>query len=443
MFEGKVNNIIVFFIYISIFVNSIVLIKEPVEFYIGYLVFILLLPVFINRYGMPGNLTVIFSLLFVSGIMNIFLGYNTVGLFFKVFFGVFFSYLFYYYVILESKYNIEKLFQLYLKGCFIVCLIGLIQLVSFKLHFTPGYDFGWILNKWGVYDRGDFGICVNSIFGEPTYFGATVSAGMFVALYNLISRKPYYLGRIQSAVILVAYLLSYSGLAYTAFFLAIIFLFINFGLIRYVLVFVPILLGSFYFMYKNVADFRERYDSTISIFSTGKFQIGQTHGSSIILYNNYRVAMENFSRNWLLGTGLGSHSVAFDKYSLMKNEKISGFNQNGADASSMLLRLISETGLVGAGFMLFLTFRCFVPRSQIADAKVPEHYWLISGSIIVIILVNLFRQGNYFLNGFPFFIWIYYYNYIGYKKFIAGLAYKKTELQVQDPKASGIANSTE
>ncbi len=432
MFEGKANKIIVFFIYISIFVNSIVLIKEPAEFYIGYLIFILLLPVFINRYGVPGNLSVVFGLLFVSGLLNIFLGYNTYAFFFKVFFGVLFSYLFYYYVVLESKYNIEKLFQLYLKGCYIVCLIGWCQLISFKLHFKPGYDFGWILNKWGVYDRGDFGICINSIFGEPTYFGATVSAGMFVALYSLVGRKPYYLTRFQSAVIIGAYLLSYSGLAYAAFFLAIIFLFINFGLIRYVLVFVPVLIVSFYFMYKNVTDFRERYDSTISIFSTGKYQIGQTHGSSIILYNNYRVAMENFSRNWLLGTGLGSHSIAFDKYSLMKNEKISGFNQNGADASSMLLRLISETGILGTGFMLFLTFRCFVIRSKIANVQIPDHYWLISGSIIVIILVNLFRQGNYFLNGFPFFIWIYYYNYIAYKNFITSLSDKKTGLVSPD-----------
>lgn len=429
MFEGRINKIIVFFIYISVFVNSIVLIKDPFEFYIGYLVFLLLLPVFLMRYGIPSILTVIFSVLLVSGIINIILGYNTAGLFLKIFTGAFFSYLFYYYVIIESKYNIEKLFQLYLKGCYIVSLIGLIQFLSFHVGFKPGYDYMWLLNKWGYYSGGDFGMRVNSIFGEPTYLGACVSAGMFVSLYNLIVKKPYYLNKIKSAVILVTYILSASGLAYVAFFLAIIFLLINFGLIRYVLVFVPILFGAFYYAYNNVSEFRERYDSTIDIFSAGKFEIGKTHGSSIILYNNYRVAKENFSRNWLFGTGLGSHSIAFEKYSIMKNEKIEGFNQNGADASSMLLRLISETGLFGSGLMLLLTFRCFVARSQTISSQIPEYYWLISGGIMIMILVNLFRQGHYFLNGFPFFVWMYYYNYVNYKEYLSTISTKENQVK--------------
>ena len=35
-----------------------------------------------------------------------------------------------------------------------------------------------------------------------------------------------------------------------------------------------------------------------------------------------------------------------------------------------------------------------------------------------IFLLNLFRQGHYFLNGFPFFVIMYYYNWASYRNYI-------------------------
>jgi hypothetical protein len=34
------------------------------------------------------------------------------------------------------------------------------------------------------------------------------------------------------------------------------------------------------------------------------------------------------------------------------------------------------------------------------------------------ILLNMFRQGHYFLNGFPFFVILYYYNSVSYKMYL-------------------------
>ena len=418
MFEGRLNKIIVFLIYVSIFINSYVLTKEPAEIYIGYLIFIILLPSFIIRYSFPRHLIFIFSVLLISGLIDIFLGNNTFPLFLKVFLGLFMSYLFYYYVVVESGYNIEKLFQLYLKGCFILSVIGVIQFISFRLKFKYGYDYHWLLlNKWGVVSGGNFGIRVNSLFGEPSYFGTCISAGMFVSVYNLFVKRPYYLSKFRSVVILIAYCLTFSSVAYMAIFIALIVILVNFGFVRYILIFIPIIAGSFYFLYNNVHEFKDRYDSTVHIFSEAQYEIGKTNGSSIILYNNYHVAMENFSNNILFGTGLGSHPIAFDKYSITKNVSVFGFALNSADANSMLLRLISETGLFGTVLMLFILFRCFISRNSYE--AVTEHYWIISAAIFVMIAVNLLRQGHYFLNGFPFFVWLYYYNYINFKKYIS------------------------
>lgn len=391
--------------------------REPFEFYFGYLIYIILLPVFLFRYGVNRSLYFILLALFVTGLVNILLGNNTFALFFKVFTGFALSYLFYYYVILEFDFNIEQLFKWYLKGAYFCALIGIVQFVSFQFGFVQGYDFSWILNKWGVIKGGNFGIRINSIFGEPTYLASTLSAAFFVSIYNLVMKEPYFLNRIQSMLIVLVYILSFSGVGQTGIFLSLIFLVVSFGAVRYLILIVPLALFLFNFLYNNVDEFRERYDSTIGLFSgEQEFKLGKTHGSSFILYNNYVVTMKSFKNNFLFGTGIGSHPVAFNKYSLARNFKVYGFNSNSADANSMLLRLISETGLFGLSIFLFIIFKFYVSRDDTEDSN----HWLISNAILVMIILNLLRQGHYFLNGFPFFVLMYIYNYLSYKKRLPG-----------------------
>lgn len=405
---------VILFIYLSIFINSYVFFKSPFEFYFGYLIYIVLLPVFISRFGFSKELVLIFIILFLTGMFNILIGNNTAELFFKVFTGLALSYFFYYYVILEFEYNIEQLFKWYLYGCYIAAVIGVFQFVSFQIGFLPGYDYYWIFNKWGVVKGGNFGIRINSVFAEPTYLASVLSASFFVSLYNMFRRETYGITRFQSAVIIVVYLLSFSGVGQTGIFLTLIFIAVSYGLVRYIIVIVPMVFILFNFLYNNVSDFKDRYDGIVGLFSGEEFELGKTHGSSFILYNNYRVALENFKSNFIFGGGIGSHPVAFNKYSLAKDWKVVGFNSNSADANSMLLRLISETGLFGVAIFLFIIIKCYVRR----DERKETYHWLVSNSILVMIFLNLLRQGHYFLNGFPFFVMLYYFNYISYKSYL-------------------------
>ncbi|MBC7412858.1 MAG: hypothetical protein H7331_10455, partial [Bacteroidia bacterium] len=48
--------------------------------------------------------------------------------------------------------------------------------------------------------------------------------------------------------------------------------------------------------------------------------------------------------------------------------------------------------------------------------EIDESYWIISGALLVMILLNLLRQGHYFLFGFPFFVLLYAYNSINYRE---------------------------
>ncbi len=410
--ENRKNFWIVLFIYISIFVNSYVFFKEPFEFYFGYLIYIVLLPGFILRFGINRNLFFIFLILFVNGIINIFIGNDTPPQFFKVFIGLTLSYFFYYYVVLQFKYDIEQLFKWYLKGCYIVSLLGFFQFICFQIGFKNGYTFFHIFNKWGLATGGLFGLRVNSIFCEPTHFGAVISSAFFVAVYNVITGKNFGLSRFQNIIIILVYLLSFSGLAQLGIFLTLFFLVLNFGFIRYIAFVIPLAIIIFNYMYTNLVDFRERLDGTISMFSGNEFKLGETHGSSFVLYNNYTVALQNFYQSPVLGSGIGSHPIAFEKYSLARDVLVAGINVNGADANSMLLRLLSETGIFGVGIFLVIIIKCYVKR----DIVNQTNHWLISNALLIMILLNLFRQGHYFLNGFPFFLILYYFNSVSYQE---------------------------
>lgn len=400
--------LLVVFIYISIFINSYTFFQEPFEFYFGYLVFVIMLPVFLFRYGVNRPLFGIFLILLLIGVLNILLGNNTSALFFKVFTGLMLSYFFYYYVILEYSYNIELLFYWYLKGCYIAAWIAIFQFISFLLGFAYGYDFSYYLNKWSLSPGGVFGLRVNSVFAEPTHLASVFSAAFFVSVFNMLRKETMYITRFQSIIIIVVYILSFSGLGQAGIFITFVLLAISFGLFRYLIVFVPLLIGLFSVLYSNVTDFQERFDSLVALFTGEEFKLGETHGSSFILYNNYHVTTENFKNNYLFGSGIGSHPVAFERYSLAKNIKTFGFNLNGSDANSMFLRLVSETGIFGTAIFLFIVFRCYVRR----NIENETYHWLISNSLLVMILLNLFRQGHYFLNGFPFFVLLYIYNWI-------------------------------
>lgn len=393
---------------ISIFATAWVWTKEPVEIYAGYAVILVLLPVYMFRFGIPGRFWAFFGFFLFTGVFNVLFGNNVMDQFVKIFLGVMMSYLFYYYVLQRFDYDVEALFSYYVKGIFIISIIGLIQFISYQVKFRPGYDFTWtgIFNKWGVPAGGNLGIRVNSIFNEPSTLATVAAPAMFVAVRNLVTSGTYILKRWQSALVLVVFLLTFSSVGFIGLFIALVLLMVNYGFARFLFLFFPLLIVSFIYLYNNVEDFRYRFDSTVYLFEHGEVDISSQHGSSIVFYNNFVVATENVGNNFLWGSGLGSHPVAFERYSITKNITTFGFSNNNADANSMLLRIISETGLIGVVFV-FIFIRRFFVRRDVNDEENP--YWIISASCLCVIMLYLLRQGHYFLNGFPFFVWLYYY----------------------------------
>jgi hypothetical protein len=398
--------VVTLLILLSIFVWSYIFIRDPFELYLSYVVYALLFPFFFARYGVPKRPVYIFIPILISGVTYAAVGLNEPSQFWKVFIGFFTSTLFFHYVLQLYNFDLKLLFRFYMRACIVISIIAFIQLISFKVGFSAGYHYGWMFNKWSV-TQGGLGIRVNAIFSEPAYYAAVLAPAFFVSVYNLTTRFPIFINKWQSLLIGLAYLLTFSSVGIGGVFLVIILLLINYGFTRYAIVFVPLLFFSFQYAYREVPEFRDRYDGTIEIFTTHNYKSYDIHGSSFVLYNNYHVALENFKRNPLFGTGLGSHPVAFDKYSLTNLSGAVDIDFNKMDANSMFLRLMSETGIYGLAVFVWLLVRCWIFKPR---ARSREH-WVMSNALACIILLYLLRQGHYFLNGFPFFLWMFFYLY--------------------------------
>ncbi|HEU4717407.1 MAG TPA: hypothetical protein VFU15_06230, partial [Bacteroidia bacterium] len=359
-----------------------------------------------------------FMLLFLIavGLFGVLSDNNTLFLFIKIFIGLVLSASFYYYVFRHYDFDVDFLFRMYLKGAYYAAVIGVVQFVAFRLHITPLYNFRWLFNKWGLPPGSVLGIRINSVFSEPAQCAIVLSPAAMVGFYSIFFRDTSYYTVLRSLIVIGVFILTFSSTGYFGLFIIILLLAVNFGQIANFVSALVFGAVAVFLLYRLVPEFQSRIDSTIELWIYQNYALENVNSSSFVLYNNFHVAWENFKSNFLFGTGLGSHQAAFDKYSLTKNEDILNFTFNQSDGNSMFVRLMSETGLSGLVFMFVFLRRNFVRRT--GELRNNTH-WLISSAMMTIILLYLLRQGNYFVNGFPFFMWMYYFNAVEYRKKMA------------------------
>jgi hypothetical protein len=397
-----------FLIFTTIFVSSITFFTVPFEGYFHYLIFALFFPFFVARYGFPKPPFQLLFLPLLFGVFHIFMGDDTVDLFLKIFIGLLLSTTFYFYVFEYYDMNVEELFRIYIRGCVLVSWIGLFQLISYRIGFKLGYDYGWLFNKWAVIADRAGGIRVNSIFAEPVQFAIVIIPSVFVAMNGLFRNDFKFMSRLECVLILLIVLFTKSSTGYIGIFVIFFLFIINYGHFVNLLIGLGVIASVSSIIYVYVPEFHERVDSSVGLWVNEDLSVKNVNSSSFVLYNNFHIAFLSLKHNPIGGSGLGSHKVAFDIYSLTKNKGVLNFAFNKSDANSLFLRLMSETGLLGVVFIVMLLYRCYVRRK---DGEEDLPYWMVSNSILVMLILCLLRQGNYFLNGLPFFFWMYYYNF--------------------------------
>lgn len=155
------KRLVLIFLFANLFLSAIVLFKVPFEFYIGYIAY-LFLPYFFFKFGPPKFSLIVFTVLFIVGVIFVQLGLNSPTQLVKVTMGFFLSVAFFEFSMKVFNEDVTELFTFYMKSAFFISAIGIIQVVTQRIGFAPGYNFGWILNKWGVIYAEGGGIRMNS-----------------------------------------------------------------------------------------------------------------------------------------------------------------------------------------------------------------------------------------------------------------------------------------
>lgn len=410
--------------WISIFVTG-ALIKTPFDFYLYYFFFFGAYPYLLFNYGLSKRMLAILVGFLLIGFYFVMTGDNKAFPLIKVWGGIFLSYSFYYMYLKHMKFQVFKIMELYMHGAYVCGIVAYIQQFFFKLHFRYGYNFNLFLPgyKWGVLNdtEGVAGLGrAASLISEPSSYAMVAAPAVFVVFCSLIYKdlKLPYLNGWQKFTIVAGYLLSLSSTAFIGLGIMALLILINTASFRQVLLASILFVGVGYLVLNYNEAFSRKFSTLKSLTSVDINKIidkstglinQEYYNSSIILYANFDVALKNFKKHPLFGTGIGSHPVAFKKYSFFRflREEYQN-NVNDQDANSLFNRLMSETGIAGLGLFLYMILKFYIHKR---NSKGDDRYWVFNNAFLIIVILFFIRQGNYFFTGFPLFVWMYYINW--------------------------------
>lgn len=358
------------------------------------------------------NFVLLFLCITVSSLCNILVDRHTISLFLKQFAAVSLNALFFYVLIKYNDYDVKKLFTIYLNIAFVVALIGILQETSFfidRFWFDfKAYDFRPFIPTWRYFISPKFGLLIiNSILPEPSDLGNVLMPAFFVSLVSFLGNKFKFQGKIKSIIIIAAVILSYTTVVYIAIILSFLLLVFNYPKNKIVL---SCLLGVGILLPALLFNDNHRYKiiQPVSMLFERK-EFSQLNTSSFALCSNAMVASYSFKKNPVFGSGLGSHQKSYGTYFNQvytgSKDLPSSIPLNTKDAYSLFLRLLSETGLFGLGTFFFFIFRSYIHRTKDGEG----YLWIISNAILCMFFYKLMRMGNYFVDGFFFFLWMYYF----------------------------------
>lgn len=333
----------------------------------------------------------------------------------KQFIGIFFTAIVYYNVFYVFNFNIQRVFEVYLKFAFYVAAFGLLNnlLHIGGIHLTNQYPTGTIFYR------------EVSIMGEPFYLTLALTPALIYYLINF--KELWNQNKKKISTILICYLLTFSSIAVAGLSIGIVIsLYLNnfFSVRSNRFALLPILILPLFFVISffinNIELLNARFYDTTRLFLSSQImveQAGKSNASTFALYSNYVIARDSFFKNPLFGSGLGSHPIIYYEtfISYFPPSYLNMYGaQNQQDANSKFLRLLSETGLLGLTLFLIAYFKFLIPKKKIRTTD-QKFLASINYSIFVYILLCLIRNGNYINIGFFLFFFIYYITFMQFK----------------------------
>lgn len=394
--------------------SAVTLEKTHFEFYTYYVIFAVFLVLYSFRLprlvSKTGSLLVWMALLGLNFVNASFLHYS-LFLVLKQALGISLTGLAFYLILQINNWDYKKLFTYYLNMSVIVSVIGIVQQLGSLLNLEEVYDFSWFLNRWWLSYTYAGLLRINSVASEPSHLAILLAPAMFVAVRNIFFAKPVFVSRGKALVIIATYLMTFSAVGFFGMLASALFILYRkryFSLRRgkailLAMILAPAIGGISYGVYLNVPDIKERVDDTVAVMQ-GKMYIERSQLSTYALITNLYVSLHTLKAHPLLGTGLGTHIENYFRFiSAITPRDVAIVNAQ--DANSLLLRLMSETGLFGLALGLWFLGKYFVSSSEQVGE---DEAGIINNAIFVMILLRLLRFGHYFSGGAPLFYLFYY-----------------------------------
>jgi hypothetical protein len=407
----------------SVFMDDFIILRRvlPFDFYYYYITFIVSILYYIKITGslklLPRWFAIAITVLILTTFSLTFIE-NTYSLsVMKQIVGLIFTSIAYYTFLAYNNFEVKRLFRMYVFLAFLVSLEGLME-EAFNLSGIR------INRKFRLTDSGFYRIF--GIMGEPYFLAVTILPALNFVFYksSIFERvNTMIVNLILLFVIGICFIFTFSSAGFLG--IAGVFGFwlynknyLTFKSWKILLLPMFVLLFGVFFnnVQKQWKEFNIKFNQTVSAFannSTKKEDINNLNTSSFALYSNFVIAKESFSKNPLTGSGLGTHESNYEKYfsKYFDEDFIVRYGVfNTADANSMFVRLMSETGLMGLGMFFLFMFRFFVMKKGYKD-PILRDYVIINQSIFIWMIVRLVRTGNYFGNGFFLFFFMYYLTY--------------------------------
>ena len=311
----------------------------------------------------------------------------------------------------SDKQRFKSLIKAYYSFIFIISVFALIQVllfsianIEFALPFAETNIEGKTLFRHEVLDLLPRAFGISS---EPAHFAEILLPAIGMILYSIVYKENQIVKiDFTCIVIFVAYLLTFSLIAYSGLLLTLIMLFIKkIQFVRFVLISIIILLFSFLSI-KYIKPINERITSLIS-FNINQF--GTSDLSSFAIISNALVTKSALVESHLLGNGLNSHPLSYDKYigSYMNSlEDLMPLNKD--DAASTYLRILSELGILGIIVLLIFLKKYRIPKREIPIS----FYGIINDISLIYILISFIRSGKFISILLWLFVALYYYSYV-------------------------------
>lgn len=317
-----------------------------------------------------------------------------------------------YYVFVLADFDLSNLVQKYVVVSKIVVVIGFVQVLMFL------FDKGQLyLSVFQFLKDSNITFRFQSVCQEPSYAGYVLAPVAFMSFHRIFYGSSEFLNRRWAFMIIGAYVLTFSLVAYVGIVLMVLMLYFkNFSYQRLYLFGVLLAGIAFFsvFSYKNIPLLRVRIDDTFFAYAGGitNYDIyTKVNLSTYAILSNLYVTTSTVAEHPMTGTGLGTYSIAYDHYLPARMKAFSTINSG--EGSSMGFRLLTETGLLGFGLFLYFLYK-FRIKGQPYESPAMDLLWMMNTGIFVMTVLLLIRHGHYTTQGRLFFFLFYYFAYRAY-----------------------------